>query len=179
MSKKVGKYFQNIKRNNRFLSFIVVVFIISGNGIFVKSVEAAGLKKVAILDFINIENDEDFQYLESLITESVQKSLKEKFAFKDLPKRKWEEIAKINYIYRNDLHTKTASMNLGLLTKQDVIISGGFRKENIKKKGRLETAIKININILDISKRKIISEIKMKIKVDNNIFSKIDDIAKK
>ncbi len=74
MSKKVGKYFQNIKRNNRFLSFIVVVFIISGNGIFLKSVQAAGLKKVAILDFINIENDEDFQYLESLITESVQKS---------------------------------------------------------------------------------------------------------
>ncbi len=170
-----------LRLQNRSIKFAILTLILTimSSSIFTEKVQASALKRVAILDFINIENDEDFQYLESLITESVQKSLDDKFAFQKLTKNMWQEVAKNNYIFRKDLYTQTASMNLGLLSKQDVVISGGFRKHNIKKSGKLITAIIININILDISKRKVISEIKMTIKVDNNIFSKIDDIAKR
>ncbi len=135
-----------------------------------------GLKKVLILDFINIDKKENYQYLEDSITESVTTLLKEKFAFKEMRKSKLNEIRKANYIYRDDYHTKSVSMNLGLLGKQDVVISGGYRIETDKNR---KAVIVTDVRIYDISKKNILTEFSMNGPADNRIFNSINEISKR
>jgi hypothetical protein len=66
-------------------------------------------------------------------------------------------------------------MNLRLLSKQNIVISGGYRIITKKRKILILTQVRI----LDISKRKVISEFTMKGKADNTIFDSVDKIAKK
>lgn len=85
------------------------------------SLQAEGLKKVLILDFINIEKNANFQYLETSITDSVTEMLRKRFAFTESDKDKTESVATENFLFRDDYYTKSTAMNLGLLTRQDIV----------------------------------------------------------
>ena len=124
--------------------------------IFLSSaLHATGLKKVLVLDFINIEQKTEYKYLEKSITETVKKDLKAKFAFRETEKRDWQKVAEKNYIFRSDYYTRTAAMSLGLLANQDVVIAGGFRVFN-----KQEVAIiKVDILIIDIAKKKVLTSV--------------------
>lgn len=107
-------------KNILILLITIVLFLNSG-------LNSAGLKKVLVLDFVNIEQKPDFKYLEDSITDAVKNELARLFAFKETPRYVWEDVARANYLYRNDWNTKSVAMNLGLLSKQDVVIAGGYR----------------------------------------------------
>ncbi len=155
--------------------------------------EAKGLKKVLILDVVNVDNNAKYQYLEPSITEAVRKKLRDKFAFKETPELKWREVAKKNYLLKKDFHTTSVAMNLGLLAKQDVVIAGGYRvKEgpapekpttgegNVAEPQRQSVPdVVTTVRILDVSKRRVISEFDITIKADSSIFASIDKIAVK
>lgn len=93
-----------------------------------------GLKKVLVLDIKNVDKNASYQYLEASLTDATLKLLKEKFAFRETDRKVWEGVAKKNYIHENDMHTYTAAMNLGLLTRQDIVIAGGYTVDLIKVK---------------------------------------------
>ncbi len=136
---------------------------------------AAGLKKVMVLDFKNILKKSDFNYLEGSITDAVRGKLKEKFAYQEIAREKWLEVAKENFIIEEDLYTYSAAMNLGLLGRQDVVIYGGYVIEN--KRGSAQQEIRTRVRILDLAKKKEIADFEMKNIVDASIFDAVEKIA--
>ena len=144
----------------------------------VSSLRAENLKKVMILDFINIDKDENFQYLEASITDAVQKKLKELFEFQEAAKHKWERTADENYIFKDDYYTKTAAMNLGLLHTQDIVIAGGFKIQKSSKNAN-EAVIVSSILLLDISRKKVLSSFETKGPADNRIWDSVNEIAQR
>jgi hypothetical protein len=149
---------------------MLITFVILTSNVFSQT-----LKKVVILDFINIEGSATYNYLEASITDSVEKMLKEKFAFSKMNKKNLKKLIKKNFIFRKDFYTQTASMNIGLLAKQDVVISGGFK---IKVKNK-NTIINIHVVIYDMKNKKVISDFKMEGPADSRIWDTIGTIVKK
>ncbi len=159
----------NSQITKKITPFLVMFLLISPCTLY------AGLKKVLVLDFINIEKKAEFEYLEESITDAINKMLKEQFAFKTPSQKKWETIAKENYLFRRDYYTYSVSMNIGLLTKQDIVISGGFRI----KKEKNDLIIITNVQILDIGNRNAIKEFEEAGPADNRIFNSIEKIAQR
>jgi hypothetical protein len=154
------------------LKLITTIFIFSG---ILSGIVANDLKKVLVLPFNNITRKADFNYLENSIADSIRDMLKKKFAFQETANDEWENIASMNYIYQTDYYTPTASMNLGLLAKQDIVISGGFTTEESVDK----VLIHIFIKIYDIGQKRIISDMKVTGEASSNIFQTIDEVTLK
>ncbi|MBN8219480.1 MAG: hypothetical protein J0L53_01070 [Spirochaetes bacterium] len=139
---------------------------------------AMALQKVMILPIVNIDKDANFAYLEGSITDSLKERLREKLAFDELPEEKWNLIAEQNFILRDDFHTRTAAMNLGILTNQDIVISGGFKPVNAKLGGgRIKTSIHATAYLLDIKKKKIIATVSVDLPADSELFTSINQVA--
>jgi len=149
------------------IKFSAAIFLLT------TSLDAQALKSVMTLDFINIEKKENYQYLESSLTESVREKLKQNFAFKDITSDIYQPIADQNYIYRKDFYTETAATNLGLLAKGDIVIAGGFRIVETKK----NTEVRISVLLIDTAKKKNIAEFTEKAPADASLFETVDKIA--
>lgn len=139
--------------------------------------DAPQLKRVLVLDFKNVLKKKEFGYLESSITDAVRQKLKSKFAYEELGRARWLDVAKQNYIIEDDLFTYSAAMNLGLLAKQDVVIFGGYVIES--KSGSADPEIRTRVRILDLAKRKEIADFEMKSIVDATIFDSVEKIAER
>ncbi|HMY10457.1 MAG TPA: hypothetical protein PKC74_02460 [Turneriella sp.] len=139
---------------------------------------AAALKKVIILPIINIDKDQNFAYLEASITDSLKERLREKFAFEELAEEKWALVAEQNFILRDDFHTKTAAMNLGILANQDIVISGGFKPVNKKLAGgKIKSSIHATAHLLDVKKKKAIATIELDLPADSELFTAVGQVA--
>ena len=134
---------------------------------------SAELKKVLILDFINVSKDPGFGYLEKSLTDAARKKLQKKFAYREMAPSEWAAVMKDNHIFREDIHTKSAALQLGLLSRQDVAISGGYTVAS--KNGK--AAIQTTVNILDIAEKKVIASFSEDTAVDSNMFNAVDKIA--
>ncbi|HRP70779.1 MAG TPA: hypothetical protein PLY93_14740 [Turneriella sp.] len=74
----------------------------------------AELKKVIILDFKNIDQNKNYNYLESSITEAIRNELKAKFDFQELNPRVWRMAAQKNYYqWPSENYTKGFALHLG------------------------------------------------------------------
>lgn len=141
---------------------------------------AADLKKVIILPIVNIEKDPNFSYLEASITDSLKERLRQKFAFDELPESRWSIVAEQNFILRDDFHTRTAAMNLGILANQDIVINGGFRPVNKKgADGKIKSSILATAHILDVKKKKTVSTIEITLPADSELFTAVGQVADK
>lgn len=153
---------------------IIIVLIILLNNPLLADNNNPKLKKVAILDFINIEQNASFQYLEISITEAVRNKLAEIYLFVPLSQKKINEIAETNYIFRNDFYTKSVAMHMGIISMQDVVIVGEFRVLNEKSN---DITIITDVRIISVSKKKVISEFSVKGPADDRLWDTIDIIA--
>lgn len=138
----------------------------------------AALKKVIILPIVNIDKDANFAYLEGSITDSLKERLREKFAFDELPEEKWALVAEQNYILKDDFHTRTAAMNLGILANQDIVINGGFKPVNKKiAGGKIKSSIHATAHLLDVKKKKTIATIELDLPADSELFTAVGQVA--
>jgi len=138
----------------------------------------AALKKVIILPIVNIDKDANFAYLEGSITDSLKERLREKFAFDELPEEKWALVAEQNYILKDDFHTRTAAMNLGILANQDIVINGGFKPVNKKLAGgKIKSSIHATAHLLDVKKKKTIATIELDLPADSELFTAVGQVA--
>jgi hypothetical protein len=131
------------------------------------------LKKVAVLELVNLDKNPNVDYLSGSITDAMQEKLAAKFTFQKANKRELTRIAEENYLFKDDFATRSVALNLGLLAKQDVIIAGGF---NVSKAGKGEELL-TTIRIYDIPNRKVVAEITEKSPIDNTIFESVDRIT--
>jgi hypothetical protein len=145
---------------------------------FAQSATAAKRKWVLLVDIINKEKNANVAYLESSITDAIREKLKETFVFSETKKEIWAPVAKENYLYKDEWDQKSVSMNLGLLTKQDVLISGSYRIESSGKKGVPDQII-THIRIFNISKKRIIADFIIKGFADKRIWDSVKEIAER
>ncbi len=137
---------------------------------------AAGLKKVLILDVINIDKEVNFDYLQGSITDALQAKLREKFAYDETRKDDWQAAAKSNnLVFVDESYTRTYALDLSLAMRQDLAISGGFKVRTKKGKQILDTTL----FILDVQLRKEVDVVHMEMPTDAELFGKVDDLAER
>lgn len=141
---------------------------------FTSAVFPDTLKKVLILDVVNYEKDPDYDYLQGSITDALTNKLREKFAFKETPKSEWQDAAQtVDLVFLDESYTRTFAMSLGITMRQDIAISGGFRKTLLKGK----PFIKGTLFLLDIRNRKVIATIEKNMPPSGDLFSAVDQLA--
>ncbi|MCS6984855.1 MAG: hypothetical protein NZM25_07010 [Leptospiraceae bacterium] len=128
-----------------------------------------------VLDFRNITQKAEYDYLEQSLTDAIVSNLRQRFVYRETRRSEWEAIAKENHIAQEDYHTYTAAMNLGLAAKQDVIIFGGFLVE--PGKGMEVPEMKTRVRILDVGKKKQIADFVTQNPIDNTVFDSVEKIA--
>lgn len=133
------------------------------------------LKKVAVLELVNLDKNPNVEYLSGSMTEAMEEKLKGKFAFQKANKKELNQVAEDNFLFKDDFATKSVALNLGLLAKQDVIIAGGF---SVRKSGAGEE-LTTTVRIYDIPNKKVVAEIKEKSPLDSTIFESVDRITNK
>jgi len=162
-------------------NFLCLGFII----LFSSGIFAASLKNVLVLNFTNIENNKNYSYLKTSIPEAVIKMLKDRFVFKQTATKKWQKIAIDNFLYADEYYTKSVAMNLGLLAKQDLVVSGSFKvrtkKKSIDKENENGSSqeIFVQVGIFDITSKKMISHFTIRAPADSRIFNSIERVAEK
>lgn len=143
---------------------------------------AEKLRKVIILDFKNLDKNPDYGYLEDSITEAIRNDLKAKFDFKELPQKDWRSLAEKNYyLWPEENHSRGFALNLGLLARQDIAI-GGYYQAIIEKKARRgakahDFVIRAHVFVLDIGKKKVVSEFDMIMPADASLFGAVEELA--
>lgn len=133
------------------------------------------LKKVIILKFVNLEKNPNIQYLENSMTQAIDKRLSSMFMYEQADMKSIYQFAEENYLFQDDFGTRSVALNLGLLTKQDVVISGAFYVN----KNHSPEILVTDIKIIDVSTKKMISNFIMESKLDGTLFDSIDQIATK
>lgn len=150
--------------------FCIFVFIGGFGGLF-------AAKRMLILDFRSIDHDPNFQYLEISLTESVRKYLHEKYEIVEPDMNDiLSQMRDASFIFSEDLHNKNVALQLGLLTGQDVVLSGGFRQK-IKEHGT--AVISLEVFIIDVENRTLVKRIAGEMAVDSNLFTSIDKFSQR
>jgi hypothetical protein len=135
---------------------------------------AAELKKVLILDVVNIDKEANFDYLQGSITDGLQAKLRERFSFSETRKADWQEAARVNkLVFTEESYTRTYALDLGLAMKQDIAISGGFKVRTKNGKQILDATL----FILDVQKRQEIDFVRLEMPTDAELFGKVDELA--
>jgi len=150
------------------LPFLLITTLISG------SIFAQQAKKVLVINFKNTSGNIAFKYLEPTITDAIRKQLKKDYAFQTTDEKVWQKVASENFIFKPDWHTDTAAISLGLLTNQDIVLSG-YLLNNGSGNG---STVNVIINIYDIQKKKKIQSLKIGIQLSGKMFDTIDKLAK-
>lgn len=143
---------------------------------------AQSLKKVMILDFKNLDKNPDYTYLEESITEAVRNDLKAKFDFREMQRADWQKLAEKNlHLWPEDNYTRSFGLHIGAVARQDIVV-GGYYQAIIEKKASKgvragSLVIRSHVFVLDVGKRKVVSEFDMIMPADASLFSKVEELA--
>lgn len=131
--------------------------------------------------FIPIENtgrNANYAYIGKSVTDELKKQINEEFAVHEIPERGWRSIAQDNqFIYEDEFYTRSVALQLGIILKRDVVLSGGYSVEPSKKGGT--DMVIFNVYLQNIRERKIISHIKFDTPADGTIFVKMNELRDK
>lgn len=157
-------------RKNTFRTIIVFVTLLGAAlPASAEQVDNGRGPRLLILKFTNSSGDENYNYLESSITESVTQYLRERYVFQQMVASQRDEYIRENFYNPEDFHTETVSMKLGLELNQDAVISGNFWVK--------ANEIITHVRITDIRNRKSISQFQMKGPAGSNLFISVEKIA--
>jgi len=138
------------------------------------SLFAETIKKVLIIDVINIDKEPNFDYLVGSITDALKDNLKQNLVFTETPKDEWQKAAVANdLVFTDESHTRTYSLDLGRAMRQDITISGGFKVRTRRGIQLLEVVI----FLLDVKSRKVIDTVTMETPTSGEMFTKINKLA--
>ncbi|MFO1526367.1 MAG: hypothetical protein U1F16_10385 [Turneriella sp.] len=138
------------------------------------NISAEALKKVLILDVVNIDKNTNYDYLVSSITDAFTAKIRESFAYAETPKGAWQKAAVAGDLpFEDESYTRTYAMSLGIRMRQDIAISGGFRIAIVNR----QQVIKVTLFLIDIKNRKIVDTIEKNMPLSGDLFSKVDELA--
>ena len=138
------------------------------------TLHAAALKKVLILDVVNIDKNTNYDYLVGSITDAFTAKLKENFAYSETPKEAWQKAAVAGDLpFEDESYTRTYAMSLGIRMRQDIAISGGFRVAVLNR----QQVIKTTLFLIDVKNKKVIDVIEKNMPLTGDLFGKVDELA--
>ncbi|MBN8220793.1 MAG: hypothetical protein J0L53_07700 [Spirochaetes bacterium] len=138
------------------------------------TLHAEALKKVLILDVINIDKNPNYDYLVSSITDAFTAKLKENFAYSETSKETWQKAAAAGDLpFEDESYTRTFALSLGLKMRQDIAISGGFRVAVVNR----QQVIKTTVFLIDVKNKRIIDTIEKSMPLTGDLFGKVDELA--
>lgn len=148
--------------------------VVAGVLLSTGSVLGDTLKRVLILDVVNYEKDPNFDYLQGSITEALSNKLKEKFVFRETAREEWQVAARSgDLVFLDESYTRTFAMSLGITMRQDISISGGFRK--VIHQGK--PAIRATLFLLDVRNKQVVATIEKNMPPSGDLFSAVDALA--
>jgi hypothetical protein len=164
-----GRYpYQIIRRAFRLLQW-------AGIFLFCSLVHAETLKKVLILDVVNVDKNANYDYLVASITDAFTAKLKENFAYSETPKEVWQKAALAGDLpFEDESYTRTFALSLGLKMRQDIAISGGFRVALVNR----QQVIKATLFLIDVKNKKNIDTIEKDMPLSGDLFGKVDELAR-
>lgn len=131
---------------------------------------AADKPRVLILDIENIEQRASLNWVENTISNALRTRLNENFSFEEISKSKWQPIAEKNHFsFTEEYYTKTVALQLGLVLKQDYAIGGGYKQ--------IDNEIICQVHLFEVGSRKLVKDLKLRFKKDNNIFASVDKMV--
>lgn len=160
----------------KFLKLLWIIPVFLNLFVVLNPIFPAKRPKVIIFIFANVDQDPNAAYLESTITDAVRKELNRLFVFKEISEQKVNDYAVANYFKKEDFHTYSVGMQLGLALKQDVVIQGHFR---LRKKKKDITLIETHVRIIDIGHKKIVAEFDTEGAADASIFDSIAALTRR
>lgn len=131
------------------------------------------LRRIAILDFYNIENNPDIQYLEPSITSMVRKDLESRYSFRSLPEVEF---------HRGDVSGAESGANYGekagfewalaagTSVSADFVVTGSF----VTRQTGSETVVVIRFLVVDIKEKSVVHEFTAETAVDYRLWDTID-----
>lgn len=132
-------------------------------------------KKILIMDFRNLDNDPNFQYLEASLTDSVRQYLHERYEiFEPEPGDVYRRARDGAMLFPEEFHNKNVALQLGILLDQDVVLSGGFRQHHSDSG---TSVITVDVMILDVEHKSLVKRFKGDVKVDANLFDSIKKLS--
>lgn len=139
------------------------------------SLYGLGKPRVLIIDWVNKENDPQFDYLARSIPEAMAEELKKRFVFELMQERDWRESQKENLIQNEDLATPSVALQLGNWNTQSVVISGSFRPI----KGAARKTLLIEAALYSIPDEKRVLQYSEEVPVSSDMFSPLSVVAGK
>jgi|GEM_PF-3236919 len=115
-------------------------------------------------------NDKKFGYVGPTLDEAILTELQKAFIFSTLPRSVWERTAADNHLYAPDFHTLSVAVNLGLITKQDIVVAGSFEVVDGK--------ILVETSLYDGNKSVEAKRIKSSLPADARLFEGTEKAAK-
>lgn len=138
------------------------------------ALSAEGIKKVLILDVVNIDKNPNYDYLVASITDAFTAKLKENFVYSETPKESWQKAALAGDLpFEDESYTRTFALSLGLKMRQDIAISGGFRVTVVNR----QQVIKATLFLIDVKNKKIIDTVEKNLPLSGDLFGKVDELA--
>lgn len=139
---------------------------------FSSALSAARLPRVMVLETVNRSGDPNLKYLEASISDAIRTELKSRFLFTEMPVEQRNILAERNFIFPQDFDTETAAVALGLLGRQDIVVTGSFHGN-----GGNTRSITVDIRIIGVGEKKILKTISHKATVDSSVFNTLQKIA--
>ncbi|HNX59988.1 MAG TPA: hypothetical protein PKK43_12885 [Spirochaetota bacterium] len=127
------------------------------------------LRKIAILDFFNIENNPDIRYLEPSITAMVRKDLEGRYSFRSLPEVEFNR-GDVNAANSDGKAGFEWALAAGSSVSADFVVTGSF----VTRQTGSETVVVIRFLIVDIKEKSIVHEFTAESAVDYRLWGTID-----
>lgn len=161
-----------------FLSFLIV--FTAGPPVFAQNNTAVAdkfLRKIAILDFFNIENNPEIRYLEPSITSTVRAKLESRYSFRSLPEvdfHRGEVAADDSAGVSDGQNAEKAGFEWALAAGEsvsaDFVVTGSY----ITRQSGTETVVFIRFLVVDIKGKSVVHEFTEESAVDYRLWETID-----
>lgn len=134
--------------------------------------------RLLFLPVENIGGRQNHAYIGRSVTDDLRKRITEEFAVKEAPEPAWKSTASANdFIYPDEYYTRSVALQLGILLRQDVVLSGGYRVA--PRKGGGPDVASFDVYLQGVKDRKIISHITFDTPVDTTLFSRMNELRDK
>ena len=137
---------------------------------------SAAVPRFLFIPVGNASGNKDFDYIGGSISTELKKQISDRFAVSELPDSDWESLARKNdFIFADEFSTRSVSLQLGIILKRDIVLSGIYRVMPARKKGDPDTLL-FNIYLLGIRDKVIISNVSFETPADGTIFAKTEHL---
>jgi TolB-like protein len=126
-------------------------------------------RKVVILDFVNLKNSADYEYLETSIPEAISSSLDKTKKFEIMDRGIWADAVKSGKYSKKDAFEQSKATEFARSCDAEVILIGAFVAE--------EGTMQIFARVVEVESQRVMINRREKSALDTSMFDAIDNLS--